>query len=210
MLVYKITNLINGKVYVGQTKGTVEKRWRYHNYDSSRCRYLHNAIQKYGKDNFRIEQIDTASSQPELNEKEKYWIEFFDCISPKGYNLKSGGHKPKYSQESRERMSKNHPDVSGERNPRYGVSLSESTREKISKAHTGKKLSELHKQKVRQNSKRRKSVLNLDTKEVFLSSREAEETYKLAHGSISRVCRGEGKSAGGFHWKYESEVVSVV
>ena len=54
--VYKITNLINDRIYIGQTSLTIEARWYYHaRYDS--CDYLHNAVRKYGPDNFKIEWV---------------------------------------------------------------------------------------------------------------------------------------------------------
>ena len=71
MIIYKVTNRINGKIYIGQTKGSLGKRWRYHCYSSSGCRCLYNAIQKYGADNFKVEQIDVACTADELNQKEQ-------------------------------------------------------------------------------------------------------------------------------------------
>lgn len=104
MLIYKITNILNGKCYVGQTISKLEQRWYKHCHKSSGCLALHNAIKLYGKENFTIEQIDTATNQDELNVKEKYWIEYFNCISPNGYNLKSGGKDCEYTNESIAKM----------------------------------------------------------------------------------------------------------
>lgn len=79
-IIYKITCLVTNKVYIGQVVNkTIQQRFDRHikcafdknNGFSKRC-HLSRAIRKYGKDNFIIEQIDTASSQEELNEKEKY------------------------------------------------------------------------------------------------------------------------------------------
>lgn len=185
----------------------LQRRWYYHCYKSSGCRFLHNAIQKHGAENFTVEQIDIAATKEELDEKEKYWIEHYNSIAPNGYNLKSGGSTPTYSDDSKKRMSENHANVSGENNPRFGVHLSKETKRKISESSKGKQLSEQHKRKVRENSILRKIVLNIETGEKFISTREAEQAYNLSHGMISRVCRGKGKTAGGYHWKYESEVV---
>ena len=105
MIIYKITNKVNGKSYIGQTTNSLLIRWYKHTHKSSRCLAIHSAIEKYGKDNFTIETIDTASTKEELNEKEKYWIEFFNTISPNGYNLKTGGNNCTYTEESLKRMS---------------------------------------------------------------------------------------------------------
>jgi group I intron endonuclease len=75
--IYKITNTIDNMSYIGQTIHTIQERFKDHCKPSSNCRYLKNAIKKYGKDNFRIELICTCVNE-ELNEKEKYYIEHLD------------------------------------------------------------------------------------------------------------------------------------
>lgn len=84
MIIYKTTNLINGKIYVGKDT--------YNNpsYLGSGI-YISRAIKKYGKQNFIKEVIDSTESLEELNEKEKYWVKFCNCKVPNGYNLTDGG-----------------------------------------------------------------------------------------------------------------------
>lgn len=99
MYIYKITNLCNGKIYIGQTVKTVKQRWERHKYDSLKNRidtHFSRAIRKYGPDNFSVEQIDVAKDKEELTLKEQYWIKFFNSINC-GYNeviptFKSGGN----------------------------------------------------------------------------------------------------------------------
>lgn len=93
--IYKITNLINNKVYIGQTHQTVNARWKGHtyealnNYDNN---YFHNAIKKYGVDNFKVETIDSATTQDEINRLEKYYIQLFKSNNNVyGYNISLGG-----------------------------------------------------------------------------------------------------------------------
>lgn len=106
MIIYKITNLINSKIYIGQTIGSIQQRWRKHCKKSSvGCSAIRNAISKYGKENFIIEQIDNASTIEELNIKEKYWIKTIQSISPLGYNLRSGGDNGLHNQETLEKQS---------------------------------------------------------------------------------------------------------
>lgn len=94
MIIYKITNNINNKVYIGKTKNTLEKRWKQHCSKARRNRSnaeFQKAILEFGPESFRIEQIDVASTDEEACLKEIHWIEHFDCIYPKGYNVSKGG-----------------------------------------------------------------------------------------------------------------------
>ena len=96
--IYKITNQINGKIYIGQTYRAPEERWYDHEREAWRYTTpMARAIQKYGWSNFKPEIIDTAITQKDANEKERYWIKYYKtCISTygenaKGYNLTPGG-----------------------------------------------------------------------------------------------------------------------
>ena len=93
-IIYKISNRVNNKVYIGQTIRTLEERLKRHFHDAESNPntkiYFQRAIRKYGKENFYIEQIDTAKTQEELNKKEQFWIEKFDSIT-NGYNTAIGG-----------------------------------------------------------------------------------------------------------------------
>lgn len=106
MIVYVITNTINGKQYVGQTVHTLKERWANHCSNNSGCTAIHNAILKYGKDSFKLSVLDTAKSQEELDEKERQWIYKLNTLSPYGYNLKSGGEHVVFTNEVREKLRK--------------------------------------------------------------------------------------------------------
>ncbi len=111
MFIYKITNLINGKVYIGQTRNSVHRRWQSHCSDKSSVykgrptQPIKLAIQKYGKENFRIEQIDLASNLVELNKKETTWIQNLNSMSPNGYNMRPGGEAHEITSELRQKIS---------------------------------------------------------------------------------------------------------
>ena len=85
MLIYKTTNLINGKIYVGKdTKNNPD-------YFGSGV-ILKKAIEKYGKENFHKEIIEYCDTYEQLNEREKYWIKELNVIDKHiGYNLTQGG-----------------------------------------------------------------------------------------------------------------------
>ena len=96
MLVYKITNLVNGKIYIGITEKTVEERFREHLGFARRGDKdypLYKAIRKYGEENFLIEPIDeTASTRDDLRKLEVYYISLYQSNDyKKGYNQTPGG-----------------------------------------------------------------------------------------------------------------------
>lgn len=86
--IYKTTNLINGKIYIGQT--TKSERVLKGTYKGSGT-YLGNAINKYGYNNFIVELICYAKNKDQLDELEKQYIINFNSIRPSGYNLMQGG-----------------------------------------------------------------------------------------------------------------------
>lgn len=106
MLIYKITDKINGKIYIGQTIASLKRRWSGHIHRSKKINTpLYNAIKKYGKDNFTIEEIDGANSQSELNYKEWLLIHKFNSLWPNGYNMmEGGGSVGKKSELSKQKM----------------------------------------------------------------------------------------------------------
>lgn len=103
--IYKITNLINGKVYIGQTVRSIEKRWKEH-YNNPSCRILFSAICKYGKKNFKIQQVDSSNDINDLNKKEQEYIEMYNSLSPFGYNIREGGNGKFVDEISKQKMSK--------------------------------------------------------------------------------------------------------
>ena len=86
MEVYKITCLIDNKIYVGKTTKTLNERMRGHLSNKGHS-LIDEAIQKYGIENFKIDVIAECDTVEELNELEKYWIRTLDCKFPNGYNL---------------------------------------------------------------------------------------------------------------------------
>lgn len=94
--IYKITNTINNKLYIGKTIKTIQERWNEHIKKAKEHpnRYLYDAINHYGIDNFTIEQIEECDNEI-LNEREIYWISYYNTYylsdNSKGYNMTLGG-----------------------------------------------------------------------------------------------------------------------
>jgi len=92
MIVYLVTNKINGKQYVGQTIGAAEKRWSKHGkLYSKRNSYFTNAILKYGRNKFSVEVLHECSTKEEMDFVETFYISLLNTVRPKGYNLTTGG-----------------------------------------------------------------------------------------------------------------------
>lgn len=142
-IIYKVTNRINGKVYIGQTTKPLSIRKSGH-LSKARNRvdntYFHSAIRKHGEDNFIWKKIVVAMSQTELDELEKSMIVKYDSMNS-GYNIIEGGNRP--------------PILYGTDNPRYGVKLTSDIRKRIGDSERGekgfwfgKKMTKAHREKV--------------------------------------------------------------
>lgn len=128
MVIYKTTNLVNGKQYIGKDAKNTPS------YLGSGT-FLKKAIQKYGKENFKKEILDVCSSQEELKEREEYWLNHYDAgNNPDFYNTHNhsyGGILGQvHSEETRNKISKSH----------IGMKYSDEYKEKLSIIRLGKKL----------------------------------------------------------------------
>jgi group I intron endonuclease len=152
-IIYLITNTINDKKYVGQTKYTLEKRLKEHFlYQRNYAGHFHDAIRKYGSDCW-IYEIIAEYDDEILDESETYWISYFDTYQ-NGYNETEGGRSGyRYTEEVREKMSKKKlgyiPWNKGRRGDIRGP-LPESTKIKIGNAHRGKIITDEVKLKMSQ------------------------------------------------------------
>jgi group I intron endonuclease len=175
MIIYKITNNINNKVYIGQTIETIKKRWSRHTWKCTIKRNamaITNAIIKYGKENFIIEQIDIAKSIEELNEKEIYYIDLYNSMSPNGYNLVTGGGNKRLSELTKRKISESNK----------GRIVSDETRKKLSDSHKGVKLSDERRLKMSISNKGKKPSEN--TINASIKSHQKEYTLLNPEGEI--------------------------
>lgn len=204
--IYVITNLINGKRYVGKTI-CPKQRWEEHKRKSLKPKYpISFAIRNYGKINFSFEVVDSLSSEEEAYRAETQWILLL-CSNIKefGYNCNIGGKgSTKPSEETLTKMivvqnsseivkakseyatqfHKDHPEWARDRmlgnTLRRGITLTNEVKEKISKSLTGRKFTEEHKQKMSiAGSGEKHSHAKLKEAEVI----EIRKAIKLLDGS---------------------------
>lgn len=103
MLIYKITNIKNNKIYIGKTQQSIKKRWNKHILCARKKinRYLYDAMNYYGYENFIIEEIDKANNKEELDKLEKQYISKYKSSDREfGYNMTEGGDGGSMSDES--------------------------------------------------------------------------------------------------------------
>jgi hypothetical protein len=155
--IYKHTNNISGKSYIGFTKNTIEERWKEHVLRAYECKYNHkfdNALRKYNTDNWIHEiLVDNIPSLEEAKQKEIEMIAQYDTFVT-GYNSTIGGNGGSkiVSEGTKEKL----------RNYRTGKHLSETAKQKLSifqKSRKRKPLSQEHKNKLSQSLKGRKIPL---------------------------------------------------
>lgn len=90
--IYIIRNRINDKVYIGQSKDAAARFASHCKKQRNTSSLLDKAIQEYGAENFWFEILETQTEN--YNEREKYWIQYYQSVAPNGYNIQSGGDKP--------------------------------------------------------------------------------------------------------------------
>jgi len=147
--IYLITNNINGKLYVGQTSTNYRKRWLKHinsayNSPLKGCVLLYRAIRKYRKDNFTISLLEKTNKK-DTNSREFFWIKTLKTQDRKnGYNLTSGGDYFTMSKSCRKKLSNKLKGrkITWKDKTRVGMKKrweDPEYREKMIKAHTGKR-----------------------------------------------------------------------
>jgi len=207
-IIYKVTNTINGQVYIGATTQNLQERIRDH-INKSNKDYNHKfqkAILEYGKDNFIWEEIDSASCLNDLALKETHYIEKFDSFK-NGYNSNRGGGFKKIIYQF---------NLTGELISTFQTlaeasKTNEISRDSISHACLGDRCTsngfvwnytttfrlkeDAKMQKVEQFS------LSNELINTFDSITEAYKITGINKTSIAKCCRGERNKAGGFIWK---------
>lgn len=190
--IYKITNKVTGMIYIGQTTRTPEERFEDHKH--CKTSYIGRAIRKYRVENFTVEVLEECETADLLNERERFWIAFFKCRWPNGYNMTDGGEGNwERTPESIEKMS------------RKGMHHTEETRRLIAISSTGRHPSEELKQKLSQAQPNRRAVVCVETNEIFETMAAAAKCKNVGHPTITRACKNPGRTAGGYHWRFVDE-----
>lgn len=223
--IYRITNKINGKTYVGQSIDIKRRFWDHRCLSHEHNIHLKRAMMKYGKENFEYEILEECSIE-ELDEKERKYIA---DLKPE-YNVSSGGNgKGKFpesvkkiiSQKSKAQWERMTDEEKAQRvknnlkGPRKGHIVSAETRQKLRERNLNKKqsLDTINKRKntmllkkqngyIRTNEFCKKKVVCIETNETFESVKAAAEKINASPTSVSSMLKGRQKTVKGFHFKY--------
>lgn len=214
--IYKITNCLNGKSYIGKTMLSIQERWKEHLHDAKtlRCekRPLYAAINKYGKEHFIIEEIEECSDTI-LSEREKYWIEYYGTFK-NGYNATIGGDGRGYI--DYDLVVVNYKQL---QNIESVADLMNIHRDSVTNILKARKIPIKSSQMINRETNG-KIVQMFDKKtgafiQSFATTADAARwlidnnytncKYTTIRYHISEVCTGKRKSAAGFCWKYPSE-----
>lgn len=196
--IYKILNIVNKKFYIGSSCNMYKRKkehLRQLELNKHHSIKLQRAYNKYGKDNFVFEIVEYVNKK-DLLKREQYWIDKLDAVK-NGYNVNNKANKP---------PSKNGkiPWNKGKKNV-----YTKETLEKMSKAKINKKITEEHKNKIKNTTRNKiyntsKSIICIEDNIIFKSINEASRIKKIDRKNISKCCNGERKTAGGFHWAFNS------
>lgn len=204
--VYKITNKVTNKIYIGITNQGSGARYRHHWYESriGEPSPIHRSMAKYGEDNFTLEIIDFADTYDELKEKEKYWIKQYNSTDKSiGYNLTEGGDGTfgrKHSEETKDKI----------RQKAFGRKVSEETKRKMSETRLGKCSDKQREHLLKLTVVQSKKIYQYDTDFNLIgeynSIKEASKITGIDRNTIGRQLKKEvnpGDWRVKFIWKSE-------
>jgi group I intron endonuclease len=206
-IIYKATGP-GGKVYVGQTVKTLNRRKGQHKFrtkkgDRRDC--FHVALLDEGFDKFTWEQIDTAETPEELDAKEKQWIAYYRSNDPEyGYNISKGGpgSSCRPSEETRRKLSEAHKGLqAGEKHPLWGKHPSLESRRKMSEAH--KNISPETRRRMIEAQKKRPPASE-ETRHKMSEVRKGKTHTEETRHKISEAQKGEKNHMFGKHLSAET------
>lgn len=214
-----------------KTARILEERMKEHTKKSRATSnsYIDRAIAKYGIDAFEVSVIEECDIEEKLSEREIYWIAFYNCRIPNGYNITSGGEgicilgykAPPELIVRLSEMRKGRPNTPEQRvkisatlkekffSPetcakisaaKIGHSVSDKTREKLRQANLGKKASDKTLAKRSASCPTKRAIVCVETGEIFESIKQAAKRTGIT--SLNHALKKSSYTAGGYHWEY--------
>ena len=215
--IYKITNLINNKIYIGETIQPISHRWNQHisaSLNKNRHDYnspIHNAIRKYGDNNFIVELVEECDDNIRF-ERESYYIEFYNSTNQaNGYNLiKEGQGGYKYSsKEIKElwNMGLTISEIKQKLNCSKGLVQRRLRGQNIPENEIKNRMS--LEASIKQGEKIEQYTLNGEFIKEWRSISYCEKETGFNQSAISQVCHQHQLSAYGFLWKFVKDNTDI-
>ncbi len=209
--IYKITNLIDGKVYIGQTcKENPWDRIKVHFRKTSRdISYINRAINHHSKNNFKWEILCSTWNKENLNDLERLFINKYNSMVPNGYNLTTGGDSGfRPTQDQIEQTSKRFRQYYKEHDhPFKGKKFSEAHVKALSKVRKGfdSEARQIARKKMHEASMLKIKAINIKTQEehIFNSIAECARELNLNEACVSRTSKGSQNRSQHKGWKFE-------
>ena len=205
-VIYKIQHKESGKIYIGQTRRALKQRIKEHLRNKQHY-HIGNALNKYGIDAFDVSIVEITDDNL-LNEREKYWIKYYDCVNPKGYNNTYGGEGGVMSKDAKYKISnslkeyyKTHDNpMSGTVSPMRGK-VGAMKGEK----HKSETIQKMKEQRTGENSKIAKPIICVETNKYYISAKEASDYTGINRSCLCDALKGKQKTAGKLHLRYATE-----
>lgn len=212
--IYKITNLINNKIYIGQTVHP-EKRWWEHQ-QRAKTHYdnypIHLAINKYGAENFSFEILEWTE---QFDDEEERLIKEYNSLSPNGYNLIEGGYSPIMKGENHPRNTISNKDVLiiiqalkenklSDRELAIQYDVSDKVIADINHGYSHRQENEIYPIRIKKGRQYLSEEQVKEIKELLINSQfsftEIAEQYNTTKINISQI--NNGRSFNRFGWTY--------
>lgn len=210
--IYKITNNINDKVYIGKTNLSLEKRFQEHCRDANKCteeqRPLYAAMRKYGCNQFHIELVEECDTEI-ASQREQYWIGYYKGYSD-GYNATLGGDgKQLFNHQKIANRLREYPyplQVAQEFNCSADLIYIIAKEYQIPICNLGQELNVNSKRSVKQYTKQHELIQTFDSIASAVNWLYQNKIIPIissgARSHISEVASGKRKSAYGYLWEY--------
>lgn len=219
--IYKITNKINNKCYIGQSVD-IQQRWSKHlsafNGEHTPDYKIYRAFEKYGLQNFTFEVIEECEQQ-HLDEREIYWIEFYNSFA-EGYNMSLGGKACNGTNDKKVYQYSLDGALIGEYKSAHEAARDLNIQfTNICKVCRGERKTaggfgwsyekKLVEEPIKTTVKHNTVVIQYDKSgniiAEYQSAKEAFRQTGINDTTIGLVCKGKGKTAGGFIWRYKND-----
>ncbi|MCK9282610.1 MAG: GIY-YIG nuclease family protein [Melioribacteraceae bacterium] len=210
LFIYKLTNIKNNKIYIGQTDNLRKRKSSHKSYGKNLINntYITKAIHKHGWENFIFEEVESVNGQELADEREIYWITFYKSRDKRfGYNLAEGGSVNrgwKITEETRAKLRGRDP-------WNRGVPMSEEQKQLVSQSRKGKMVGlQNHNFGKHIPARNKLPIICINSGVWYPSLTEAARSVNKTTGKMNSACLAKsGVTVAGYIWRYVDDVLII-